>query len=466
MATLNSTKVNGTLRSTSLLTITGDSGYTDNYSEGIRVHASPTNKVATIMLCSIDNTGDTGTSANTWGLFNVNGDMYFTRNGGNGYASSLSTNTSLSNVGGTWIFDGMVDINRYTSSKLTTNDLLTSNTAAIFGGHRSKTNISTSVTSDYNSIVTLVAGDGGATNGSTIGFHNPNTSSATFGYVNTSDSQGYFKLLSDDSKYALYVGSGNIKLNRKSNQWDAGQDGIYAEDSAVWIGSSNRQFGFTYAGTDGYIFRYSQTNTTRYIDLPTSDGLMPVLGEGKWNYVYGDGFFNINNSKSSSTSYNVHGIQIQAPNASNSQAFIDFGHSLTKLNEGHIDFTYVADGSTQNYVSLGLHSADSIMKIYGNGTTVLRHLTSGQSFTSDGFWDQGLYIQDSAADNYSCIVLGTTTKSDALALIHNGSLHKYYFDTRVSGGSTYQIHVPTGVTGGMCVVTGYSNGVLSLNSTV
>ena len=63
---------------TGLLSITNTG--TGNYSEGIRIHTAP-DSLATIMLCAADNIGDSGTSVNSWGVFNNKGAFYITRNG-------------------------------------------------------------------------------------------------------------------------------------------------------------------------------------------------------------------------------------------------------------------------------------------------------------------------------------------------------------------------------------------------
>lgn len=72
---------------------------TDNYTEGIRIH--PYSGWADIILCGSDNTGDSGTSANTWLIANNNGNFYITRNG-----SSSSTSAILSCVNNAWSING------------------------------------------------------------------------------------------------------------------------------------------------------------------------------------------------------------------------------------------------------------------------------------------------------------------------------------------------------------------------
>ena len=77
---------------TGLLSITSVTG---DYSEGIRIHPAP-NSWTTIMLCGSDNTGDSGTSTNSWGIFNKEGQFYITRNALiNGGSSTLSNINNL-----------------------------------------------------------------------------------------------------------------------------------------------------------------------------------------------------------------------------------------------------------------------------------------------------------------------------------------------------------------------------------
>lgn len=54
-----------------------------SYGEGIRIHMA-SNNWCTIALCGTDNTGDTGTSANTWSIHNNSGNFYISRNNSSG----------------------------------------------------------------------------------------------------------------------------------------------------------------------------------------------------------------------------------------------------------------------------------------------------------------------------------------------------------------------------------------------
>lgn len=75
-----------------------------NFREGIRIHT--TGSWSDILLCGNDNTGDSGTSANSWFLGNNNGNFYITRNG-----STSSTASYASVVNNYWQFYPKLGIN-------------------------------------------------------------------------------------------------------------------------------------------------------------------------------------------------------------------------------------------------------------------------------------------------------------------------------------------------------------------
>jgi len=71
----------------------------NSYREGIRIHSA--GSWSDIILCGNDNTGDSGTSANSWFIGNNNGNFYITRNG-----SSSSSSAILSCVNNVWSWNG------------------------------------------------------------------------------------------------------------------------------------------------------------------------------------------------------------------------------------------------------------------------------------------------------------------------------------------------------------------------
>ena len=76
-----------------------------SYSEGLRIHQASNNWNA-IVLCGADNTAATGTSANTWGIYNNNGVFSIAKN-----ASSYNGNCAIGNSGGTWYINNRLTIN-------------------------------------------------------------------------------------------------------------------------------------------------------------------------------------------------------------------------------------------------------------------------------------------------------------------------------------------------------------------
>ena len=75
-----------------------------NYREGIRIHTQ--GDWSDIILCGNDLTGDSGTSANTWGIFNNDGKFYITRNGSNSSSSAI-----LSCVDNYWQINTYLGVN-------------------------------------------------------------------------------------------------------------------------------------------------------------------------------------------------------------------------------------------------------------------------------------------------------------------------------------------------------------------
>ena len=67
----------------------------NNYDENLRLH--PIGNWASIVFCGTDNTGDTGTSANTWSMHGYLGNFFINRNGAN-----TTTPYLLCNVNGNW----------------------------------------------------------------------------------------------------------------------------------------------------------------------------------------------------------------------------------------------------------------------------------------------------------------------------------------------------------------------------
>lgn len=67
-----------------------------SFNEGLRMHPSSNSWVG-VTLCGVENTGDSGTSANTWCIANHNGQIFINRNGADGASEYV-----LCNPNGNW----------------------------------------------------------------------------------------------------------------------------------------------------------------------------------------------------------------------------------------------------------------------------------------------------------------------------------------------------------------------------
>lgn len=87
-----------------------------SYRDGIRIHArSADNSWAALILCGADNTGDSGTSANTWFFGATGGDLYLGRNGTGG------SGTYLRCVNNVWEWNGTANSNAATATRINGN---------------------------------------------------------------------------------------------------------------------------------------------------------------------------------------------------------------------------------------------------------------------------------------------------------------------------------------------------------
>lgn len=115
-------RVNGNAEIKNGLSIYG--GTNTEYSEGIRLHTANDGWIA-LMFCGADNTGGTGTSANSWGIFtDPNSNFVINR----AASTNLSTN-ALCNVGGNWGIGTLAP-----AYKLDVNGSLHASTATIDSG--------------------------------------------------------------------------------------------------------------------------------------------------------------------------------------------------------------------------------------------------------------------------------------------------------------------------------------------
>jgi len=243
-------------------------GTAGSYNENIRIHPSGSNW-SSIIMCGDDNTGDSGTSAKTWGIFTYNGDFSIAKNG-----TRLSANTAavaLTCKSGSWAVNGndILDSSNYTKYAAT-------------AGHTHNYAGSSSVGGSANSAVKLTTARnikvGGLSNFSFNFDGSGNISVDNWGYgtskyvTTNSVSAPYFRIAYTETKsnYAdasmiLMIDSGNIGSGfgilkvtfRSDNISTAGKS--YVE--LLWLvrkGFSEDQF---------FVKGYNPANETQYADL-------------------------------------------------------------------------------------------------------------------------------------------------------------------------------------------------------
>ena len=117
------------------------------------------------------------------------------------------------------------------------------------------------VIADQTSMIQIVAGTGGATNSSAIGFHNPQYSSAILEYRNTAQSVGYFNFRADNNTWDVRV-NGNVVLH--AGNFVAGTNYVAPATLSDYLplsaGSSSPLTGVLYGNTgNGLEVRSSNT---------------------------------------------------------------------------------------------------------------------------------------------------------------------------------------------------------------
>ena len=237
--------VNGSARIDSALHIFPSSG---NYAEGIRIHSY--NSWSDITLCGNDNTGDTGTSANSWFIGNNNGDFYITRNG-----SSQAT-TYLRCISNVWAWNGTADGNISGNAATVTTTVETSNSLNPLGVTSTAT-----TTIKRNTNITMKGGSAWVGTAYFTGTwwgvyatHN-DTTSIRYGYIqiNATDQKMYFRGENGVTQFnfnnAIYTSTGNIST-ATGNIW-AGTAGDTTAERDVGVRSG--------AGT---MYLYSSASTT------------------------------------------------------------------------------------------------------------------------------------------------------------------------------------------------------------
>lgn len=222
----------------------------------------------------------------------------------------------------------------------------------VVGGDSSKSNINTAV-ADQTAMIQIVAGAGGNTNSTAIGFHNPGISSAVLEYKNTAAQVGGFNFKSDDTTWGVGIGTTmpSERLHVVGNMYTTGSATIgngdsnktiylngstsslrmFAWDSSTYIESGNKDFS---GNMPLYITGYSGNNGSNlYINFYNTQvrGVLHV----KQDTVSGN--------------YNE-GIRLYGTSKSGSWANIQFGCDPSKENAAHADQWLIGRDTSNNFV--------------------------------------------------------------------------------------------------------------------
>lgn len=207
---------------------------TGSYTEGMRVY--PYDGWSTIMLNGTDNTGTSGTSDKSWGLFNNDGQFYITKNGAN-----TSPTAILSNTDGTWRANGHELITDGNIGSQNVNYANSAGSADKLAGFYTKDSSQTW----GNQIGTFISGMGDSTGGS-LAFRRDNPTAGQLSAIIDGywyQNEGRFMCLDTNnySSYALPLSGGTITGR------------IVKNTNGSWVGDRDRAVVYSmYPGDDSY----------------------------------------------------------------------------------------------------------------------------------------------------------------------------------------------------------------------
>lgn len=207
---------------------------TGSYTEGMRVY--PYDGWSTVMLNGTDNTGTSGTSPKSWGLFNNDGQFYITKNGANTSPTAIFSNTD-----GTWRANGHELITAGNIGSQNVNYANSAGSADKLAGFYSKDSSQTW----GNQIGTFISGMGDSTGGS-LAFRRDNPTAGQLSAIIDGywyQNEGRFMCLDTNnySSYALPLSGGTITGR------------IVKNTNGSWIGDRDRAVVYSmYPGDDSY----------------------------------------------------------------------------------------------------------------------------------------------------------------------------------------------------------------------
>jgi hypothetical protein len=190
-----------------------------SYRDGIRIHARTTdNTWSAVILCGADNTGDTGTSANTWFIGNNNGNLYFGRNG------TGSSGTFLRCVDNVWAWNG-------TASGSISGNAATATTASACSGNAATATSATTCSYPQGFVSRTTSSGWGNTTGTHVTGWSY-TGSCEIAFLANNPSSGKLSVKVDGRYYGNEGNYPAMLMRNENSYW-----GICDPDAAnnVWI---------------------------------------------------------------------------------------------------------------------------------------------------------------------------------------------------------------------------------------
>ena len=190
-----------------------------------------------------------------------------------------------------------------------------------------------------------------------------------------------------DASAGINIVNGTTSIGHLGGNSNANAIGLYSY-SLIYIRPGNNSMSTTYGTIMSYNAFYP-ADTSHNLSLGTSssswNGVYSTTGNFTTGNNYGsdNAILSITNNRTTAnfTASKLYcGISYLVPNAAdNTGSYFILGKAATKNNAAIIKYYHIADGNDSNYLGLGLHTVDDIIKIYGSGMVEITTTTASSS---------------------------------------------------------------------------------------